>query len=140
MNPIPYLLDTGPLVALLNKNDRHHEQAKKVFSQVAPPFITCEAVISEACFLVSRYHPEAAQEILSWGMKKVFTLPFQAENHLSFLAKTLKKYADVPASFADACLIQCASLYKTPHIATFDSDFTIYRWGKNEHFQIINGE
>lgn len=135
-----YLLDTGPLVALLNKNDSHHEQAKKIFAQITPPFITCESVISEACFLVSRYHAEAAQEILSWGIKKVFVLPFQAENHLPMLTKVLKKYSNVPVSFADACLIQCATLYKTPHIATFDSDFKIYRWGKNENFHIIDGD
>lgn len=134
------LLDTGPLVALLNKNDHYHEQAKKIFAQTKPPFITCESVISEACFLVSRHHPDAAQEILSWGTKKVFVLPFQAENHLLTLTKILKKYSNIPASFADACLIQCATLYKTPHIATFDSDFKIYRWSKNESFHIIDGE
>ena len=46
------LLDTGPLVALLNRRDRYHEWAKLQWAKVAPPLLTCEAVLSEACFLL----------------------------------------------------------------------------------------
>ena len=47
-----YVVDTGPLVALLNGRDRHHPWARGMFDAAATPLATFEAVISEACFLV----------------------------------------------------------------------------------------
>ena len=48
------ILDTGPLIAILNPRDRHHRWAQEQWAQVTPPFLTCEAVITEACFLAHR--------------------------------------------------------------------------------------
>jgi predicted nucleic acid-binding protein len=45
-------LDTGPLVALLNRSDHHHPWARACFAETASPLRICEAVISEAWFLV----------------------------------------------------------------------------------------
>jgi predicted nucleic acid-binding protein len=46
------ILDTGPLVAFLNGRDRCHEWAMLQWAQIDPPLLTCEAVLSEACFLL----------------------------------------------------------------------------------------
>ena len=46
------LVDTGPLVALLNRRDRYHSWARRALDTVEPPIFTCEAVLSEACFLL----------------------------------------------------------------------------------------
>jgi predicted nucleic acid-binding protein len=46
------LLDTGPLVAALSRNDHAHAWAKSQFAALPAPFLTCEPVISEACFLL----------------------------------------------------------------------------------------
>ena len=46
------LADTGPLVALINKRDRHHAWASDQATRLPAPFLTCEAVLSEACFLL----------------------------------------------------------------------------------------
>ena len=48
------VIDAGPLVALLNRRDRHHAWVREVLGTVEPPVFTCEAVISEACFLLAR--------------------------------------------------------------------------------------
>ena len=48
------VVDTGPLVALLNRRDRHHGWIRQVLDAVEPPMLTCEAIVSEACFLLSR--------------------------------------------------------------------------------------
>ncbi len=47
------LIDTGPLVAFLNRSDRFHEWTAAQWNQIAPPMLTCEAVVSEACFLLT---------------------------------------------------------------------------------------
>ena len=46
------LADTGPIVAYLNGRDRYHAWAVAVFKQLRPPLLTCEAVLSEAVFLL----------------------------------------------------------------------------------------
>ncbi|MGA2260096.1 MAG: hypothetical protein ABSH28_01530 [Acidobacteriota bacterium] len=47
MNPAGILLDTGPLVALLSRDDADHSRAEQLFSECLPPFRCCEAVIAE---------------------------------------------------------------------------------------------
>lgn len=48
------VIDTGPIVAVLNRRDRHYAWVREVLDAVEPPIFTCEAVISEACFLLGR--------------------------------------------------------------------------------------
>lgn len=48
----PVLLDTGPLVAFLNRNDADHDCAVARFKEIEPPFLTCEAVVSETIHLL----------------------------------------------------------------------------------------
>jgi len=49
----------------------------------------------------------------------------------------MKKYADVPMDFADACLVDMATMYQTGRILTVNSDFRFYRWGKNRTFELL---
>jgi predicted nucleic acid-binding protein len=49
------LLDTGVLVALLSKADDFHQWATTIVTTVNQPLLTCEAVITEACFLLQRF-------------------------------------------------------------------------------------
>ncbi|MDZ7755808.1 MAG: hypothetical protein U5K35_05275 [Rhodohalobacter sp.] len=48
------LIDTGPIVAFMNRNDHFHSYVEEQMEKVAPPFYTCEAVITESFFLMSR--------------------------------------------------------------------------------------
>src|SRR5205823_11287623 len=48
------LLDTGPLVAYLTERDSHHEWAFEIFDSFDLPAISCEPVLTEACFLLER--------------------------------------------------------------------------------------
>jgi predicted nucleic acid-binding protein len=48
------LLDTGPLVAVLDASDSHHGRLVPVFSDLLTRMITTEAVVTEACHLVGR--------------------------------------------------------------------------------------
>ena len=54
------ILDTGPLVAFLNSRDRYHDWAKAQWAQTGPPRSTCEAVVSEACFLLRVMEPRCS--------------------------------------------------------------------------------
>ncbi len=137
MNPAGVLLDTGPLVALLSKDDANHARAGQLFSQCEPPLRCCEAVIAEACFLMSKIHAAGPAEIVGLGRKGIYEISFSLEDNWTNIEALLQKYANLPISLADACLIRCAEIYQEGRILTFDSDFTIYRWARNRKFHLL---
>lgn len=138
MNRPGILLDTGPLVALISKNDSEHERARRIFAGCESPFRTCEAVIAEACFLTGKIHPAGPAEVLALGPKGLYEIALSLKDHWTAVEALLKKYQSRPVSLADACLIYCAELHKEARILTFDSDFTIYRWARNRRFEPIS--
>src|SRR6266446_5775842 len=137
MNPAGVLLDTGPLVALLSKTDVNHDRARRIFAECTPPFRCCEAVVAEACFLMRRVDPTGPVEVVALGKRDVYRIAISAEEHWANIETLLKKYKDRPISFADACLIRCAEVVQESRILTFDSDFTVYKWGRNKKFELL---
>lgn len=137
MNRPGVLLDTGPLVALLSKNDANHDRARQLFAECAPPFRCCEAVVAEACFLMRKVHPTGPADVAALGARGVFSIAISAQEHWAAIAALLRKYSDRPTSLADACLIQCAGIHQEARIATFDSDFGVYKWARSRKFEIL---
>ncbi len=137
MNPAGILLDAGPLVALLSRNDVNHDRARRVFAECAPPFRCCEAVVAEACFLMRKVHRAGPADVVALGGRGVYSVALSAEQHWTNIETLLKKYSDRPISFADACLIRCAEIHQEPRIFTFDADFRVYRWARNRKFDLL---
>lgn len=101
------LLDTGPLVAAVNRRDRFHQWSKTEWEQIAPPLLTCEAVITEACFLLrSVYGGQKA--VMSLMERGVIQIPFHLEKEVERVRELLHRYQSVPMSLADACLVRMA--------------------------------
>ena len=120
------ILDTGPLVALLNRRDRHHQWAKDQWSEIDPPLLTCEAVLAEACFLVQPF-AGGQTALLEMVQRSVLDLSFGLAGESAAVARLLKKYQDVPMSLADGCLVRMAEQHSESIVFTLDSDFKIYR-------------
>ena len=137
MNPPGVLLDAGPLVALLSKNDANHDRARQMFSECTPPFRCCEAVVAEACFLMRKVHATGPADVVALGAKGVYVIAISAEEHWTNIEALLKKYSNRPISLADACLIRCAEIHQEARIATFDSDFSVYTWMRNRKCALV---
>ena len=137
MNSSGVLLDTGPLVALLSKNDANHDRARRLFAECTPPFRCCEAVVAEACFLMRKVHRAGPAEVVALGARGVYRIEIAVEAHRASVEALLKKYADRPISLADACLIRSAQIHQEARILTFDSDFRVYKWARNRKFEIL---
>jgi predicted nucleic acid-binding protein len=137
MNRAGVLLDTGPLVALLSKNDSNHDRATRIFAECEPPLLCCDAVIAEACFLMRKVHRAGPAEIIALGRRGVFEIGLRLEEHWSQLEYLFQKYRDIPISLADSCLIRMAEIRNEPRILTFDSDFSVYRWSRNKKFEVL---
>lgn len=130
------LLDTGVIVALLDRDERHHLQCVEIVSDIAGPLVTCEAVIAEACYLPRQTHgvPEAVIKNVAKG---TFQTPVRLVDRAACIEKLLKKYRDAPMDLADACLVDLADQTDSGQILTLDSDFEIYRWRSRRKFELM---
>jgi uncharacterized protein len=132
----PVLLDASVMVALLQGNAERHRECVAEVSGIQRPLVTCEAAVSESCHLLRRI-PGAAEAVIANVESGIFEVPFTFARSAASVRALMRKYRDVPASFADACLIQMADELDTGDILTLDSDFLTYRWRKNRHFELL---
>ena len=107
MAAIKVLLDTGPLVAYLNRNDHHHEWAVECWSALFDPLWTCEAVLSEAIFVLQSEGADI-EPVLRLLERRLVRIDLTFDDHRSDVIRLLRKYADQPMSVADACLVRMA--------------------------------
>jgi predicted nucleic acid-binding protein len=130
------VVDTGPLIALLNRSDRHHRWVREVLDTLEPPVFTCEAVISETCFLLGRVRSgqDAVFELLSNDILKI---DFRISSEVSALRILMSKFANVPMSLADACLVRMSELEPNSRILTLDGDFRVYRRNRRQAIPTI---
>lgn len=132
----PVLLDTGVIVALLDRSERHHANCVEALEAVRAPLVTCEPVIAEACYLI-RNISGAAEAILQNVAEGTFQIPIQLSHCAAGIRVILRKYRDQHIDLADACLIHLASELRTGDILTLDNDFKLYRWGANRAFSPV---
>lgn len=120
------LLDTGPWVALMCRDDNHHTWAREQFARHPGPFLTCEAVVAETCFLLARggFDPAKALMMIERG---VVNVAMSLRDEIAPVRALFQRYDNVPASLADACLIRLAELHEPSRVLTLDRDFRIYR-------------
>jgi uncharacterized protein len=132
----PVLLDASVIVALFDRSERHHRECASAVEGVEGVLVTCEAVISESCYLLRRLSG-AGEAVLENVERGVFQIPFQLSQSAAPVRSILRKYRDVPADFADACLIHLADQLNTGDILTLDGDFKAYRWRRNRPFHLV---
>lgn len=120
------ILDTGPLVGALDRNDQWHVWAAKEFAAIRQPALTCEAVISEACFML-RTVPDARQKIFALIERGILHVVPVLPDESPAVRLLLSRYG-ARMDYADACLIRLSELHRNHTIVTTDTDdFRIYR-------------
>ncbi len=120
------LVDTGPLVAFFNRNDRFHDWAVDALTEENYKLITCEAVISEVIF-ITKNDKRVARALISMvqdGFLEIHTALGEATIQIM---EMVEKYSDLPSSLADLCLVWLSDEFEHVPIMTLDSDFNIYR-------------
>lgn len=120
------LLDTGPLVALVDSRDAYHEWAVAQWADIEPPLLTCESVISEACFLLDQTRAGSAA-VFEMLLRKALAISFSLDQHVEDVQRLRAKYSDVPMSVADASLVRMAEQFSHSTVLTLDADFRLYR-------------
>ncbi len=120
------IIDTGPLVAYLDRDSEFHGWARDRFRELTEPLFTCEAVLTETLFLLKRggLDPDAALALVERGE---LICDFEGGEEIAPLRRLLRKYRDLPATLADACLVRMAELAQDSVVFTLDRDFVVYR-------------
>jgi hypothetical protein len=131
------LVDTGPLVAILSREDAHHQTCVEALREMAGPLFSCWPVITEAAWLLRR-SSRAVQQLLSnmdGGFLQLLPL---AGTEAKAIAAVMKKYESIRPQLADAALVYLAGRERIETIFTLDRrDFSIYRTGRRRSFRIV---
>ena len=127
------IADTGPLVAYCLRRDQHHAWAVETLAGLAPPVAVCEPVLTEVFWRVDREGGNL-KLIWDWLDRKVLMLDFRASEHLADLQRLMRRYADQPMDFADACVVKMSETFSDCRVLTCDADFKVYR--RKERLQI----
>jgi uncharacterized protein len=120
------IVDAGPMVALLDRRERHHAWAREQFASITPPAVTCEAVITEAYYLV-RESDRATDALMQLLERRHLTIPFRLADELPAVSRLIKRYRSQPMSLADACLVRMSEQFTESPVLTLDRDFRVYR-------------
>lgn len=125
------LVDAGPLVAWLNRRERHHTWARNTLDAIEPPLYTCEAVLTEALFLLSRARGgrDALFELVE---RDIIKPDFRLRPELDAVRTLMRKFAGVPMSLADACLVRMTEIEPDSIVLTLDGDFRVYRRNRRQ--------
>jgi uncharacterized protein len=133
------LVDAGPVAALLDRKDVHHEWAKQQVAHLRHSLMTCEAVISEAFFLLApvRGGISTFAGLLRDQLVRVDPA-FSFCDHLDEILDNMERYRNVPMSFADACLVRMTEIERDSIVFTTDRDFLTYRRNRRERIPLIS--
>jgi len=132
----PVLVDTGPLVAALRARDRHHGWTRAQLAALPGPLFTCEAVLSESFFLLQAV-PKGHEALAALIDRGVVEVRFDFQDERERTLRLLRKYADTPMSFADACLVRMSELHREACVLTLDHDFVTYRRNGRERIPLL---
>jgi len=129
------IIDSGPLVALIDEAEERHAWTKESLALIRPPLMTCEAVLSETCFLLASVHQ--AYSRLAVLIEEGIVVPVSMGGFHLQIFDLMEKYHSVPMSFADACLVCMVENNPGSTLFTLDRHFTFYRQQRRRLIPLI---
>ena len=132
------LVDAGPLIAILDRDDPDHAVCTATLHELRGPLLTTWPAFTEAAYLLGDRIGRIAQDLL-WRLVLRDDL-ILGELDMTALERSralMEKYRDIPMDLADATLVALAEVHGIKRVFTLDSDFRIYRLKGRKAFEII---
>jgi uncharacterized protein len=129
-------VDSGPLVALFDKDDAHHARSLDFVRRLAGEAVSNLAVVTEVVYLLD-FSPRVQIDFLTWIRRGGLTLVELEAADFDRIIELLGKYRDLPMDFADASLVTICERLDIRHVASFDRDFSIYRFRNRLMFRNV---
>ena len=130
------LIDTGPLIALFDKDDKYHQNIKEFIKKDRFKFVSTTAVVTEVTHMLD-FNINAQIGFLEWIIREGLVLHEISQKEIIRVIELCKKYQDRPMDFADATLVVAAEQTGLREIISIDSDFDVYRIFKKERIENI---
>ncbi len=131
------LLDTGPLVAFLNRRDHHHERCVKCWEKLRARLATVWLVLTEAAFLLS-YAPGGVDTLMEMAERDAFAIRDIREPDVKRMRELLRKYGDLPMDLADAALVAVGEREQVETVFTLDvRGFSVFHPRHRDRFRLI---
>ena len=121
------LVDAGPLVALIDADDRHHERCVETLAAIREPIGTVWPAITEAMYLLSDVPKgqTGVWQLLERGAVQLLAL---GREDIPRMRRLMEKYAGLPMDLVDAALVHVADRDGLRTVFTLDRrDFGVYR-------------
>jgi len=134
--PRAAIVDTGPLVAYLDRSERNHAWTVEQVKGLDAPLLVCEPVLAETMYLLSG-QSKAQDAVYGLLADRALRIAFQVEEHVNELRALQRKYRDRPISLADACIVRMAEIFSRHAVFTLDSDFAVYRKNGRDAIDLI---
>lgn len=133
------LTDTGPLIALLDKDDAHHTACVTAAKHLpSGPLLVTWPCFTEAMYLLGEVGGYFYQDKL-WQLRAAQRLVLLdlTTTEVDRMAALMEKYQDTPMDLADASIVTVAENRSLHRVFTLDSDFHIYRLADRTALEII---
>jgi predicted nucleic acid-binding protein len=134
--PADALIDTGAIIALLDRNDRWHSRCADAIRQLRLPLLTSEAVLTELFHLIGDtcYEVDAAWKFIRSGALVLGAIEDAEMGQLQIL---MSRYRDRTMDFTDSTLVFLAKRESIATILTVDhADFETYRIEGKRRFHV----
>jgi uncharacterized protein len=131
------LVDTGPLVALLDRSDPYHLTCQETLSSLEDSLVTVWPVVTEAMYMLRSYWQaqDALWEMIDTAAVAILVL---GKNDVARMRELMRKYRDLPMDLADAALVRVAERERLRRIFTLDRrNFQIYRPSRIGRFAVL---
>lgn len=131
------LVDAGPLIALLDRSDAHHDKVVTALRKIQDPLVSVWPVLVEAMYLLSFswQAQKALWEIFETGTVQLLPL---GSDDIPQMKTLMEKYRDLPMDLADAALVRVAERQGLRRVLTLDQkDFNVYRLPRKGRFTLL---
>lgn len=130
------LMDSGPMIALFDASDRHHQAAVNFIRTNRLPLLTTLASVTETLHMLD-FSRQAQLDFLEWIQRGAVEIQNIGNADFGRIRELTAKYQDLPMDFADSCLVHLAEQLVIDTVATIDRDFSIYRINDRKKFKIV---
>ncbi len=130
------LIDSGPLIALFDRNDMYHTASVEFIKANHSELVTTIASITETLHLLN-FNRNAQIDFLSWLNAGAVTIEPITADDLFSIKELIIKYSDLPMDFSNACLVLLGDKLNINRVATIDRDFDVYRLKGKKPFTIL---
>ena len=124
--PGPIAVDSGPLIALFDKDDRYHRKALDFIRGLRSPLVTNHAVVTEVTHLLD-FSVRTQLDFLQWVADGGVSLADITPEDMIHVIDLVRKYADLPVDYADGALVALCDRLKITNVASVDKHFSVYR-------------